>query len=51
MRQKEKHPCEMAESVASVMECTGLVPALEPDDCDEDERQLYAVQPAKECDR
>ena len=51
MRQQEKHPCEKAESVASAMECTGLVPAIEPEDCDEDERELYAVHSAKQCDR
>lgn len=52
MRKKQKHPCEQAESVASGMECTGLMPAYSEDD-EEDERirELYAVQPAKRRDK
>ena len=48
MRQERKHPCEEAESVASAMECTGLVPALQEDEGDDYARQLYAIQLAKQ---
>ena len=51
MRQERKHPCEEAESVASAMECTGLVPALQEDEGDDYARQLYAIQLAKRSDK
>ena len=45
MRQDERHPCDAAESVASSMECTGLVPAIT--EGEDDQRELYAVTRAK----
>lgn len=51
MRQEKMHPCEAAETVASAMECTGLVPAFREDEGDDYARQLYAIQLAKRRDK
>ena len=45
MRQCKRHPCDESESVASSMECTGLVPAIM--EGEENQRELHAVQQVK----
>ncbi len=51
MLKEKQHPCEEAESVASAMEATGLVPAFQEDESDDYARQLYAIQLAKRRDK
>lgn len=47
MRQTDANTREATENVASSTECTGLVPALNGDAAEANERRLYGVHRAK----
>ena len=46
-KETQEWPCEAIEQVASSSECTGLLPALEDEPAEANQRALYDVHRAK----